>query len=112
MIVTNISDGVRLVDEEQFGPVLPVIAFSDENEVVERANANDFGLGGSIWTRNLERGIELAASLECGLAGVNQHTEFHPKVPLGGAKQSGLGIQNGIWGLDELCQLQVISISK
>lgn len=111
-IVTNISDGVRLVDEEQFGPVLPVIPFSDVNEVIERANATDFGLGGSVWTRNLERGIELAARLECGVAGVNQHTEFHPKVPLGGAKQSGLGIQNGIWGLDELCQLQVISISK
>jgi acyl-CoA reductase-like NAD-dependent aldehyde dehydrogenase len=111
-IVTNISDGVRLVDEEQFGPVLPVIPFSDVDEVIERANATDFGLGGSVWTKDLERGIELAARLECGSAGVNQHTGFHPKVPFGGAKQSGHGIQNGIWGLDDLCQLQVISISK
>jgi acyl-CoA reductase-like NAD-dependent aldehyde dehydrogenase len=111
-IVTNISDGVRLVDEEQFGPVLPVIPFSDVDEVIERANATDFGLGGSVWTKDLKRGIELAARLECGAAGVNQHTGFHPKVPFGGAKQSGHGIQNGIWGLDELCQLQVISISK
>jgi acyl-CoA reductase-like NAD-dependent aldehyde dehydrogenase len=111
-IVTNISDGVRLVDEEQFGPVLPVIPFSDVDEVLERANATDFGLGGSVWTRNLEQGIELAARLECGIAGVNQHTGFHPKVPLGGAKHSGHGVQNGIWGLDDLCQLQVISIAK
>jgi len=111
-IVTNISDGIRLVDEEQFGPVLPVISFIDENEVIERANANDFGLGGSVWTRNLEHGIELAARLECGSAGVNQHVDFHPKVPFGGTKQSGLGIKNGIWGLDDLCQLQVISIKK
>jgi acyl-CoA reductase-like NAD-dependent aldehyde dehydrogenase len=111
-IVTNISDGVRLVDEEQFGPVLPVFPFTNVNEVIERANATDFGLGGSIWTKDLERGIELAAHLECGSAGVNLHTGFHPKIPFGGAKQSGQGIQNGILGLDELCQLQVISISK
>ena len=111
-IVANIFDGVRLVDEEQFGPVLPVIPFSDVDEVIEHANATDFGLGGSVWTKDLERGIELAARLECGNAGVNQHTGFHPIIPFGGAKQSGLGIQNGIWGLDDLCQLQVISISK
>ncbi|MFN2198725.1 MAG: aldehyde dehydrogenase family protein [Anaerolineales bacterium] len=111
-IVTNISDGTRLVDEEQFGPVLPVIPFRDVNEVIERANATDFGLGGSVWTRDLERGIELAARMECGTAGVNQHTGFHPIIPFGGAKQSGYGIQNGLWGLDELCQLQVISITK
>ena len=111
-IVTNISDGVRLVDEEQFGPVLPVIPFSDVDEVIARANATAFGLGGSVWTKDLERGIDLAARLECGNAGVNQHTGFHPKVPFGGAKQSGQGIQNGLYGLDDLCQLQVISILK
>ena len=111
-IVTNISDGVRLVDEEQFGPVLPVIPFSDVDEVIERANATDFGLGGSVWTRDLDRGIDLAARLDCGTAGVNQHTGFHPIIPFGGAKQSGYGMQNGIWGLDELSQLQVISITK
>jgi acyl-CoA reductase-like NAD-dependent aldehyde dehydrogenase len=111
-IVTNISDGVRLVDEEQFGPVLSVIPFNDVDEVIERANATDFGLGGSVWTKDLERGKELAARLECGTAGINQHTGFHPIIPFGGAKQSGYGIQNGLWGLDELCQLQVISISK
>ena len=111
-IVTNISDGVRLVDEEQFGPVLPVIPFTDVNEIIERVNATDFGLGGSVWTNDVERGIELAARLECGTAGVNHHTRFEPKIPFGGAKQSGYGIQNGLWGLDELCQLQVISITK
>ena len=111
-IVTSISDGVRLVDEEQFGPVLPVIPFSDEDDVIERANATDFGLGGSVWTKDLERGVDLAARLDCGTAGVNQHTDFHPIIPFGGAKQSGYGMQNGIWGLDELSQLQVISISK
>ena len=98
--------------EEQFGPVLPIISFTDVNEILERANATDFGLGGSVWTKDLERGLELAARLECGTAGVNRHTGFHLKIPFGGAKQSGYGTQNGILGLDELCQLQVISIFK
>jgi len=111
-IVTHIMDGVRLVDEEQFGPVLPVIPFVDISEVIERANATDYGLGGSVWTSDLDRGMEIAARLESGSAAVNHHTEFHPKIPFGGAKQSGYGIQNGMWGLDELCQLQVVSIAK
>jgi acyl-CoA reductase-like NAD-dependent aldehyde dehydrogenase len=111
-IVTHINDGVRLVDEEQFGPVLPIIQFSDINEIIERANATEFGLGGSVWTNDLDSGTEIAARLECGSAAVNHHTDFHPKVPFGGAKQSGYGIQNGILGLDELSQLQIISIQK
>lgn len=111
-IVTHITDGVRLVDEEQFGPVLPVIPFADINEVIERANATDFGLGGSVWTNDLDHGMEIAARLESGSTAVNHHTDFHPLIPFGGAKQSGYGIQNGVWGLDELCQLQVVSIAK
>lgn len=111
-IVTHIDDGARLVDEEQFGPVLPVISFTDVDKVIERANANDFGLGGSVWTNDLARGAELAARLECGSAGVNQHTGFDPRIPFGGAKQSGIGIQNGSVGLDDLSQIQVIAIKK
>ncbi len=111
-IVSHIADGVRLVDEEQFGPVLPIIPFADIDEIIERANATDFGLGGSVWTNDLDRGMEIATRLESGSAAVNHHTDFHPLIPFGGAKQSGYGIQNGIWGLDELCQLQVVSVAK
>ncbi len=111
-IVTNISEGIRLVDEEQFGPVLPVMSFANVNEVIERANRTDYGLGGSVWTNDLEQGVELAARLECGTAWVNQHMSFLPNIPFGGAKMSGNGVQNGLSGLDEFCQLQVISIAK
>lgn len=111
-IVTNVTEGVRLVDEEQFGPVLPVISFTDIDEVIERANNTDYGLGGSVWTNDLVRGAEIAARLECGTAGVNQRVQFRPNIPFGGAKMSGIGLQNGPLGLDELCQLQVISIAK
>lgn len=111
-IVTNVSEGMRLVDEEQFGPVLPVMSFSDIDDVVERANGTVYGLGGSIWTNDLEKGRELAARLDCGTAWINQHHGFRPNIPFGGAKLSGIGIQNGRLGLDELCQLQVIHLAK
>ena len=100
------------MDEEQFGPILPVISFTDVNDVIERANKTDYGLGGSVWTKDIERGIELATQLECGTAWVNQHVIFRPNIPFGGAKMSGKGLQNGPWGLDELCQLQVIGVAK
>lgn len=80
--------------------------------MIARANATDFGLGGSVWTNDLDRGMELAARLECGSAAVNHHTNFHPLIPFGGAKQSGYGIQNGLLGLDELCQLQIVSVAR
>jgi acyl-CoA reductase-like NAD-dependent aldehyde dehydrogenase len=111
-IVSNVTDGTRLVDEEQFGPVLPVIAFDDVDEVIERANRTDFGLGGSVWTSDVTRGIEPASRLECGSAGVNQHSGFHPLNPFGGAKHSGYRIQNGMPGLDEMSQIQVVAIRK
>jgi aldehyde dehydrogenase (NAD+) len=89
-----------------------VISFSDIDEIIERANNTNYGLGGSVWTNDVEHGLELAARLESGSVSVNHHTGFHPLIPFGGAKQSGLGLQNGSLGLDELSQLQVISVRK
>ena len=97
-IVTNVAEGVRLVDEEQFGPVLPVMSFAGVDEAIERANRTDYGLGGSVWTNDLEIGAELASRLECGTAWVNQHVKFLPDIPFGGVKLSGSGVQNGIMG--------------
>jgi acyl-CoA reductase-like NAD-dependent aldehyde dehydrogenase len=111
-IVTHVAEGVRLVDEEQFGPLLPVMPFQSVDEAIERANKTDYGLGGSIWTKDLDRGAELASRLDCGTAWVNNHKSIHPEIPQGGAKSSGIGFLTGQMGLDDLCQLQVISIAK
>lgn len=112
-IVTDILEGTRLVDEEQFGPALPIMPFSSVDEALERANATHFGLCGSIWTSDLERGAELASQLECGTAWVNQHNVLmSPTIPFGGVKWSGIGVQHGPWGIDELTELQVINIAK
>jgi acyl-CoA reductase-like NAD-dependent aldehyde dehydrogenase len=85
-IVADISNGVRLVDEEQFGPALPVIPFTDLDDVIKRANATHFGLGGSVWTSDLNRGMEVARQIESGTCWVNQHANINPRAPFGGMK--------------------------
>jgi len=111
-IVTDIDEHARLVREEQFGPILPVLKFSDVDDAIRRANDTDYGLCGSIWTKDLNKGAELAARLEVGTAWVNQHRATHPLVPFGGAKQSGLGRQYSILGLLGYMEPLVISVAK
>ncbi|QDC10077.1 aldehyde dehydrogenase family protein [Oceanicola sp. D3] len=107
-LVADLDNGVPLVDEEQFGPALPIIRYSDVDEVIARANDNPNGLGGSIWTRDLEQGRALALRLECGSVWINAHGAIRPDVPFGGTKQSGLGVEFGQAGLDEYCDRQVV----
>lgn len=111
-IVSDVTEGVRLVDEEQFGPALPVMPFHDVDEALARANASHFGLGGSVWTHDVERGADLARRLECGTGWVNQHLNLVPNAPFGGSKWSGIGYENGPWGLAAFSEFQVINIAK
>jgi len=108
-IVRDISDGTRLVDEEQFGPVLPIIRFSDTEDALARANSSSMGLGGSIWSRDRGAAQALAARMDAGTVWINQHLDFGPGIPFGGAKQSGLGVEFGKEGFQEFTQLQVIN---
>ncbi len=111
-IVTDIAEGTRLVDEEQFGPALPVIPYRDVDDAIERANGTQYGLSGSIWTRDVQRGADLAARLDCGTAWVNTHLAIVPFAPFGGAKWSGIGVENGPWGLLGFTELRVVHIAK
>lgn len=111
-IVRDITDGTRLVDEEQFGPVLPVIKFSDADDALARANASPYGLGGSIWTGDLDKAWSLAEQMDSGSVWINKHAELAPNIPFGGAKQSGLGSELGEEGLAEFTQLQVINMAR
>jgi acyl-CoA reductase-like NAD-dependent aldehyde dehydrogenase len=111
-LVTGIEDGSRLVDEEQFGPALPIIPVGSAEEAVERANASHFGLGGSVWTADLDRGAQLASQLDCGTGWVNQHGALTPFAPFGGRKWSGIGYENGKWGLDAFTELQTLALAK
>ena len=111
-IVTNISDGTRLVDEEQFGPIVPVIKYADVEDAIRRANASSAGLGGSIWSSDLGKAAQLAERLEAGSVWVNTHADIQPNAPMGGMKQSGVGCEFGHWGLAENTDIQTVKISK
>jgi acyl-CoA reductase-like NAD-dependent aldehyde dehydrogenase len=111
-IVRDIAEGSRLVDEEQFGPVLPVLKYSDTDEVIKRANNTTYGLGASVWSSNLERAHEVASRLEAGTVWINKHLDMAPHIPFGGAKNSGLGVEFAEEGLAEFTQLQVINVAR
>ena len=111
-ILSGTSDGTRIVDEEQFGPALPVLSYRDLGDAVDRANATHFGLSGSVWGSDADRAAAVAAQLECGTAWVNTHIALAPQQPFGGFKWSGIGVENGPWGLAEFTEIQVVHRSK
>ncbi len=106
-VLTGAAEGTRIVDEEQFGPALPVISYRDIDDVIERANGTTYGLSGSVWSSDVERAGAVAERLECGTAWVNAHVALGPHQPFGGFKWSGLGVENGPWGLAGFTELQV-----
>ncbi|MEU8133970.1 aldehyde dehydrogenase family protein [Streptodolium elevatio] len=107
-VLAGLSDGARIVDEEQFGPALPVVAYRDLEATVERVNAGRFGLGGSVWSGDGDRAADVAARLDVGTAWVNTHLSLSPAQPFGGAKWSGIGVENGPWGLYGFTETRVI----
>jgi acyl-CoA reductase-like NAD-dependent aldehyde dehydrogenase len=110
-IVRDVAEGTRIVDEEQFGPILPVIRFHDPEDALLRANGSEFGLGGSVWSSDPDRAYALASRLQAGTVWVNTHAGMSPDVPFGGAKQSGIGVEFGEEGLHEFTQVQSIHLS-
>ena len=111
-LVADVTDGVRLVDEEQFGPILPIIKYSDIEDVLKRANNSPFGLGGSVWSNDVEKAKRIAARLECGTAWVNDHASIQPNAPFGGVKESGYGVEFGNYGLEEYTYIQTLKVVK
>jgi acyl-CoA reductase-like NAD-dependent aldehyde dehydrogenase len=111
-LVTDIADDSRLVQEEQFGPIVPILKFNDLEDALRRANDTRYGLSGSVWTSDLERGADIAARLEVGTAWVNQHRATSAFVPFGGAKESGMGRQYSSLGLKSFMEPEVVSVAK
>ena len=111
-IVRDVAEGHAIVDEEPFGPVLPIIRYSDIDDVVERANASPFALGGSVWGSDVEAATKVASRLESGSVWVNQHCALDPAVPFPANKQSGFGVEGGLEGLYPYLALQTVNIAK
>jgi len=111
-LVTGLKDGDRLVDEEQFGPVLPIIKYSNVEDAIASANRLDAGLGASVWSSDIEKARQVAGRIQAGTVWINQHGMIHPMVPFGGAKGSGYGVEFGLEGLKSVTRPQVISVKK
>lgn len=110
-IVSGLTDEAPLVAQEQFGPLMPVLTYDSLDEVVARANASPYGLGATVWTANPERGIELARRIESGTVWVNKHMDLPFDVPFGGCKQSGIGREQGMAGVEEFTQGRIVNAS-
>lgn len=109
-ILDRVDDGFRVVAEEQFGPVLPILSFRDERDAVARANRSEYGLTASVWSADSQRAYALADQIEAGQVSVNGHGRgVLPHLPFGGRKWSGVGVENGPWGLYSFTETQVIA---
>jgi acyl-CoA reductase-like NAD-dependent aldehyde dehydrogenase len=110
--VCDIADSAKLVREEQFGPILPVLSYRTVDEAIARANDSIYGLTATVWGRDTARALEVAKQLECGTVWVNRHLELPIDIAVGGVKQSGLGVELGAEGLREFAQRRVVSLGR
>ena len=108
-LVADIENTNALVAQEQFGPALPIIKYSTTEQAIQMANGLNVGLGASVWSSNIEAAREVAARIQAGTVWINKHGAVDPRVPFGGAKQSGYGLEFGVAGLKHLGQPQIIS---
>lgn len=111
-LVRDISDGSRLVDEEPFGPILPIIKYRDVDDAVARANDSPFGLGASVWSADMALAEKVAERLEAGTVWINQHCAIDPSIPFPTTKSSGMGVEAGRAGLLEYTDLKVVNVKK
>ncbi|MDQ0769394.1 acyl-CoA reductase-like NAD-dependent aldehyde dehydrogenase [Pseudarthrobacter defluvii] len=108
-LVADIDNDNPLVAEEQFGPALPIIRYSTIDEAIQKANALDVGLGASVWSSDPATARNVAARIQAGTVWINKHGAVDPRIPFGGAKQSGYGLEFGVEGLKHLGVPQVIN---
>ncbi|KAJ5499431.1 Aldehyde dehydrogenase N-terminal [Penicillium expansum] len=111
-IIDNPPETSRVVQEEPFAPILPIMKWSDEDDVLERANALETGLGSSVWSKDFERATRIADQLQSGCVWVNSHFDVAPNAPFGGHKQSGMGVEWGLDGLLAYCNSQTQWLKK
>lgn len=108
-IVRDLPEDSRLVQEEQFGPVLPVMSYSNIDDVISRANASEYGLAGTVWGKDLAAAMDVAMRIDSGTVWVNQHLAIDANIPFRGSKQSGVGAELGQDGLHEYTQAHIVN---
>ncbi len=110
-VLTDVRPGMRIEQEEVFGPVLSIVRFEDEDDMIAAANGTTYGLSGSVWTRDIQRGLRVAKRIDSGQVGINIHAAISPETPFGGNKQSGWGREYGRDGLDAFLKTKAVSIN-
>jgi len=111
-IVRDLADDARLVTEEQFGPLVPLLSYDTIEDVIARANASDYGLGGTVWGKDLDKAAAVARAIDTGTVWINKHLDLRFDVPFGGVKQSGLGREQGQAGLKEFVDARIVSMAR
>ena len=111
-LVDNPAEDSRIVREEPFGPILPLLKFKDADEVIERANNSEYGLGGSVWCNDEALALSIANRLQTGTVWVNEIHSIAPNKPMAGHKQSGIGVENGMYGLLEYTAPKTITLKR
>lgn len=109
-VITDITDEMKICHEETFGPVVPVITFTEEDEVIEKANNTIYGLAAYVYTQNNSRCIRVAEALEYGIVGINDGAPTQTQAPFGGYKQSGIGREGGHYAMEGFLETKFISI--
>lgn len=110
-VYTDVTDDMRIVREEVFGPVVVILPFDTEEEAIQRANDTAYGLGAAVFTTDLERAHRVASELESGMVWINSSQDCDPRVPFGGVKQSGIGRELGEAGLEAYSQIKAVHVN-
>jgi succinate-semialdehyde dehydrogenase / glutarate-semialdehyde dehydrogenase len=111
-MVTEVTSDMRVLREEVFGPLAPIIVAGDEEEIIQLANATDFGLGASIWSRNIQRAEDLSRYVEAGFIAINSIVKSNPQLPFGGIKKSGVGRELSHYGLLEFVNVKTVVVGR
>lgn len=110
-ILTEVDNSMRVAQEEIFGPVVCIIKFKDEDEVIRMANDSEYGLGGAVWTKDINRALRVARAIETGRMWINNYNNLPAHAPFGGYKKSGIGRETHKVILDHYTQMKNIFIS-
>ena len=111
-VLTNIKHDMKVLTEEVFGPVLPIIPFETEEEAVQMANTTDYGLSAEVYTKDIKKGERVAKQINAGTVAINTDNFFKPECPFGGYKKSGMGREYGEIGMKEFSQVKMIAVVK
>jgi len=111
-VLSNVKKGMRVVDEETFGPVAPIIGAQDSKDALKIANDTKFGLGASIWTQDIKKAEEFARKIEVGIIYINDTVRSDPRMPFGGVKESGIGRELSHYGIKEFVNIKSIKVNK